>query len=367
MMPGRHQRIAAMLLVAVIVGAAVGLKFAGGDGASSKRDAHKNWFKPDSTELASCNADLVKGQRCRMQALGNIAYKVDAAAAFKVLQPPADIGGVYPCHQVAHAIGRSVLTRKKGNVAQALAEGSSGIGTTIDPKDSLRFRCVSGYYHGIFEMGLQQAGNEKVESHFRNACNMEPPLRFQCLHGLGHAAVLFRAYELDRGLSLCDELVDRDQRTCYVGALHENANGNFREGESKWAKVSDPSWPCRVLDEKYRADCYFAVGRRLVQDYDGSLVKAGQACLGFRPAEQVPCYHAIGAHAGFGARTDIGIPMKVCGVQRMDLRRGCIAGAVETLALVDKKDNLAGQVCATVPPADRPACAAAAATRANVT
>lgn len=128
------------------------------------------------------------------------------------------------CHPVVHAIGRETF-RLKGNIHDSFAACDQ--------------TCHSGCYHGSVERFLRgddiyaEADKHPSQAELKQkaaaACDPNTPLRlrYQCLHGLGHALMFFSRYQLDQSLEACDALGDDWSRnSCYGGVFMENvANG----------------------------------------------------------------------------------------------------------------------------------------------
>ncbi|HEY2920524.1 MAG TPA: hypothetical protein VGK77_16185, partial [Candidatus Binatia bacterium] len=107
------------------------------------------------------------------------------------------------CHPIVHAIGRETF-RIKGNIHESFAACDQ--------------TCHSGCYHGSVERFLRgdniyaQIDKHPSAAELRQkaivACDPSIPLRlrFQCLHGLGHALLFFSRYQLLQSLEVCDVL-----------------------------------------------------------------------------------------------------------------------------------------------------------------
>ena len=117
------------------------------------------------------------------------------------------------CHPVVHAVGRETF-RLKGNVHDSFSACDQ--------------TCHSGCYHGSVERFIRgdeiyaQTGKHPSQAELKQkanaACDPNTPLRirYQCLHGLGHALMFFSGYDLDRALEACDGLADDwNRNSCY--------------------------------------------------------------------------------------------------------------------------------------------------------
>jgi hypothetical protein len=155
------------------------------------------------------------------------------------------------CHPVVHSIGRETF-RLKGNIH--------------DSFNACDQTCHSGCYHGSVERFLRgddiytvtrHPSQNELKQKATAACDPNTPLRirFQCLHGLGHALMFFANYELQQSLSVCDIFPDEwSQSSCYGGVFMENVFN--AANEKKNFKDEDLHYPCNRLDSKYRSECY---------------------------------------------------------------------------------------------------------------
>lgn len=165
------------------------------------------------------------------------------------------------CHPIVHAIGRETF-RLKGNIHDAFSACDQ--------------TCHSGCYHGSVERFLRgddiysQTDKHPTQAELRqkaaSACNPDAPnrLRFQCLHGLGHALMFFSRYQLKPALEACDGLPDGwSQSSCYGGVFMENVFN--ATPEKRDLSVTDHHYPCNAVAPKYRNECYVMQTSRMVE------------------------------------------------------------------------------------------------------
>jgi hypothetical protein len=165
------------------------------------------------------------------------------------------------CHPVVHAIGRETY-RLKGNIHDSFSACDQ--------------TCHSGCYHGSVERFLRGDNvYAQVDKHPSTAelkqkavvaCDPNTPLRlrFQCLHGLGHALLFFSRYQLVQSLAVCDVLPDSwSQSSCYGGVFMENVFNTTPE--SRDLSPSDYHYPCNTLAAKYRSECYVMQTSRMTE------------------------------------------------------------------------------------------------------
>lgn len=168
------------------------------------------------------------------------------------------------CHEIVHAVGRQTFAKEK---------------TIHDSFTACDQTCHSGCYHGAMERFLRGEEDDaappeerahlsakEIEGKIVSACPQNEPVnfRFQCLHGLGHAVVFYFDYALKRALSACDNLFTAwDQASCWGGAFMENVHS--ATPEKRYLDRADYHFPCSVLDEKYKADCYVMQTTRMAE------------------------------------------------------------------------------------------------------
>lgn len=198
---------------------------------------------------------------------------------------------LYGCHIFFHFYGQSVA-KQIGNIGETLALGTP--------------TCFAGFYHGALEnYFLEEAifpGTE--ESRFMKVipalCKREyfdlEQNYYQCLHGLGHSLMFATDSELPLALKYCDVLdTDTGREMCYSGAFMENSFSNTNPvHQSKYIREEDPSYPCTILDEKYRASCYQQQTGYLIGYYGGDWGKVRSFCNALSGVYQARCFNGLG-------------------------------------------------------------------------
>ncbi|HEU5463364.1 MAG TPA: hypothetical protein VFV82_04495 [Candidatus Binatia bacterium] len=165
------------------------------------------------------------------------------------------------CHPVVHAIGRETY-RIKGNIHDSFSACDQ--------------TCHSGCYHGSVERFLRGAdiyaqtdkhpSAAELKQKTALACDPHAPmrLRFQCLHGLGHALMFFSRYQLSPSLEACDGLPDDWSRSsCYGGVFMENVSN--ATPETRDLSPTDYHYPCNKVAERYRGECYTMQTSRMTE------------------------------------------------------------------------------------------------------
>jgi hypothetical protein len=232
------------------------------------------------------------------------------------------------CHPVVHAIGRETF-RLKGNIHDSFSACDQ--------------TCHSGCYHGsverfllgddIYSESYKHPSQAELKQKTTAACDSNTPLRlrYQCLHGLGHAILFFAAYQLQSSLEVCDALGDDWSRSsCYGGVFMENVSN--ATNEKKNFSPTDYHAPCNQLADQYRRECYIMQTSRMME-MGLSTERMLQECAK-AGAYRVPCTQSIGRDLSNEAR--MGQTRSVaqkCELAQDDNRLACMRGAV--YALVD--------------------------------
>jgi hypothetical protein len=232
------------------------------------------------------------------------------------------------CHPVVHAVGRETF-RLKGNIHDSFSACDQ--------------TCHSGCYHGSVERFLRgddiysesytHPSQAELKQKAAAACDSNSPLRlrYQCLHGLGHAILFFSSYQLQSSLDICDALGDDWSRSsCYGGVCMENVSN--ATNEKKNFSPTDYHAPCNQLADQYRQECYIMQTSRMME-MGLSTEQMLQECAKAGPY-RVACTVSIGRDLSNEARA--GQPRSVaqtCELVQDKSRVACMEGVV--YALVD--------------------------------
>ena len=232
------------------------------------------------------------------------------------------------CHPVVHAVGRETY-RIKGNIHDSF--------TACDQT------CHSGCYHGSVERFLRgddlysQVDKHPSAAELKQkaalACDPNIPLRlrFQCLHGLGHALLFFSRYQLQASLDACDALPDDWSRSsCYGGVFMENVfNATL---ESRDLSPTDYHYPCNKVADKYRGECYNMQTSRMTE-MGLSTERIFQECERAGAFRQ-PCFVSVGRDLSNEVRLGRTRPAaQKCELVTDHSRLSCMHGVV--YALID--------------------------------
>ena len=232
------------------------------------------------------------------------------------------------CHPVVHAIGRETY-RIKGNIHDSF--------TACDQT------CHSGCYHGSVERFLRgddlyaQVDKHPSAAELKQkaalACDPKVParLRFQCLHGLGHALLFFSRYQLHPSLEACDALADDWSRSsCYGGVFMENVFN--ATPETRDLSATDYHYPCNKVDDRYRGECYNMQTSRMTE-MGLSIEKIIEECERAGDFRQ-PCFVSIGRDLSNEVRVGhLRAAAQKCELVQGQSRISCMHGVV--YALID--------------------------------
>ena len=225
------------------------------------------------------------------------------------------------CHQPAHKAGRFAYDLY-ANAAFSTA-GSE---------------CHSGGLHGAIEVYFRKNGINHLTEDLNKICTSESNNFFshQCIHGIGHGLMAWSNYALPDVLRYCDRL-PKMADSCWSGAFMENvvgglANHGNHHGEGKATKYlsDDPHYPCTIVEDKYKAGCYFYQTSRMIQIFNGDFVKVAQACSEANAIYHLHCFQSMGRDVGGRFRSDSDGAIKTCArVPFGTSRIHCLNGAVQ--------------------------------------
>jgi hypothetical protein len=231
------------------------------------------------------------------------------------------------CHPVVHAIGRETFLQK-GSIHDSFAACDQ--------------TCHSGCYHGSVERFLRgdalyaRSGEHPSQWELRQkaaaACDPKQPLRirYQCLHGLGHAIMFFAGYNLANALDVCDAQEDDwSQNSCYGGVFMENVVNGANEKDN--FSSTDYHVPCNRVEAKYRRECYgmqtsrmTAMGLPAERVFE-ECAKAGDFAF--------ICAQSLGRDLSNESRLgDHRAVARKCELAAGDARRACVRGVANALA-----------------------------------
>lgn len=278
-------------------------------------------------QLAICY-DIGGADGCYQQASRMLYEQFGLSKTFELLKNNEVHPEVYArCHEVTHYLSRFEYEKQK-NIAKVYAECDS--------------TCHGGCYHGTLEAYLKEQESKSgsnISTLFSKICGREndykKPLEFyECLHGLGHAAMFVTDMELLQSLKLCDTLPEQmHKEKCYTGVFMENSSSSTSfDHKSKYVRSDDPFYPCNNIDEKYLSICwqyqssYFSIISN--QDW----IKVADMCLKIPQKYQDKCFRTIGTNQ-VGFTSSLERMKEDCDLMPTShFENICIAGVVVSLS-----------------------------------
>ncbi len=245
-------------------------------------------FKPNGTTLADCARSNTFA--CYEQAFGNLTYRLGPKRALALYAQ--DINRIstvsIDCHRIGHAMGSAALVRFRGDVGEAMAQGSA--------------LCGSGYYHGIMERALYGTKLQQLGPVARRLCSNStvsstPFLDYQCLHGLGHGLMIYTGDDLPLSLRTCDQLsTDWAQISCTGGVFMENFT-TFYKTRTHWVSSKDLFYPCDAVTVRYKYFCYDLVTARILPQLHWNWSRTAAECWHAERAWVAICFRSFGRDA----------------------------------------------------------------------
>ena len=190
------------------------------------------------------------------------------------------------CHNRAHKLGRR---------AYELVGGEAFKNCGVE--------CHSGCRHGATEAFFADKGSSDLQQSITLLCGDETSIfgLHQCLHGTGHGLMAWFDYGIHDALKACDLINTQQHReSCYSGIFMENIVGGIatsEEGDSNYHYTEylndDPHYPCNILDDKYKGQCYFLQTDRMLQLFRNTK-QIGVECSKAPERFQWYCFFSMG-------------------------------------------------------------------------
>lgn len=288
--------------------------------------------RTEQVATANCSGASATDYICYQQRYRDLVrdYGVETAFAELKNELPTNEFARSNCHLLTHFIGR------------AAADLSSDVGTVYSHGDNF---CGSGYYHGAMEAIVVKIGPDKVLEEANTLCeNLDRYQKYSfyhynCAHGLGHGFMDIKDDDLFSSLETCDALTDSWERNrCYGGVFMENVVAQDDPGHSsKYLKAEQPLYPCDVVENRYKNECYQRQTSYALQTQSNDFAKVFDLCAkvedDFRPA----CYQGLGWDAsveslkqGTSDATINGSTRTLCTLSKdYEAQFNCAIGAVD--------------------------------------
>lgn len=247
------------------------------------------------------------------------------------------------CHQITHAIGREAAA-KYGTIESAYDKGDNF--------------CWSGYYHGVMEAISKDLGKDKINADLTSVCANVAATRqysfyhFNCVHGLGHGLMGVNGDELPQVLKLCDKFGDDwEKQSCYGGAFMENIMIAFQMGgQSKYLRDSEPLYPCTIVDQPYKQQCYLMQTSQALRVLNNDYAQVFALCA-TTGEFQATCNQSLGRDASGNSNSNKDSTVAVCmlGADE-EAQKNCFIGAVKDFISYFHGDTQATELCNALTP-----------------
>lgn len=250
------------------------------------------------------------------------------ATTLKELKTNEQYPEVYArCHEVTHYLSRLEYEKVK-DISKVYSQCDS--------------TCHGGCYHGTLEGYLQsktQLPAFNLSSEFARICGslgdyQQPIHYYECLHGLGHAAMFVTEMELPQSLTLCDTLGDQaDKERCFTGVFMENSSSSTSfDHASRYIKPEDPFYPCNSLEERFQPLCWQYQSSYFSILSSQNWSKVADLCLQIPQRYQDRCFRAIGTNQ-VGFTTSLPQMKADCDLMpNWDFQSTCVEGVISSLA-----------------------------------
>jgi hypothetical protein len=360
---------------------------------------------PDSIAawvLAGCRGRADKGQCVEKALISTIqpaGVDKSMAALLIVAQKDDDIGR--DGHVYAHGIGIAAYTSPE------TVNDAFGRCTT-----DFQSGCYHGVIQGYFADDADGEGGVTAEKLDALCAPYRSPdkrwLDFQCAHGAGHGLMAVNAHHLLKALDACDLLGDHFERQgCWGGAFMENVvnatnphhtavtqtagheHGGGHHGEAAPAQAghgehgaghgdhggaghgtaataaaepfkaldkSEPLYPCNVVKEHHRTQCYLMQTSAILFHSNGDFTDASRQCGRAPEAMRQTCFQSLGRDANSWARGSHERAVRYCGTAPEESQAYCIVGVVKNIVDVTAVATDGLEFCKKVPGHAKPAC-----------
>jgi hypothetical protein len=246
------------------------------------------------------------------------------------------------CHNRAHELGR-----------MSYEEFSDEVFKLNMPE------CHSGFYHGSVEAFFNKNGTDNLEENLRTICvaDLNAFFTHQCLHGIGHGLMAWSDYALLDALEYC-HLIPQDggKSSCRTGVFMENIVGSLNDSPEARARGhvtkyvnSDPHYPCTLVKEAYKSDCYFLQTDRMLALSENRFEGVARNCEEAPPEYQYSGFGSMGRTVGGTFRGDPTGAIAACThAKDAENRLACILGAAQDTFWDKNGETLALEFCATL-------------------
>src|SRR3989344_370550 len=275
-------------------------------------------------------------------AMKTFVVKNGPAAAMEALVTVSRAAGK-DCHNRAHELGR-----------MSYEEFGSEIFKLVLPE------CHSGFYHGAIEAFFHKNGTDGLRANLSTICidGLNGFFTHQCLHGIGHGLMAWSDYDLPAALEYCNLLpTGSGQSSCRTGAFMENIVGSLdnspeakRRGHISKFVSDNPQYPCTIVKDEYKNDCYFLQTDRMATLSKTGFEGVARECEKAPDRYQSSCFASMGRTIGGQMRGKPAEAIRNCPFAQANKHRiQCILGAGQDTFWDKHGEDLALEFCALVP------------------
>ena len=245
------------------------------------------------------------------------AYVKDFGLAQTIARLHAlEVSGHGDCHQLAHQAGR---------LAYALVG--------MDAFNEISPECQFGGFHGAAHSHFKERGTTHLVDDVGRICPAKANAfyRYQCGHGIGHGLMAATDYELPVALELCNEVLATHD-ACWSGVFMENILASRREHHvvpsTKYVS-DDPQYPCTIVADLYKNECYGFQPARMMQLFAGDLGRVADSCADLPAVYQDGCFEGMGREASGASHRKPKVTIHSCRqAPKGRPRVQCLIGAV---------------------------------------
>ncbi len=240
-------------------------------------------------KLSECNESLARNSCTRKLAISDLSQNsfTDILAALEIIQTK---NIPYQFHDYLH-----FLSMEKYYKNQNLAE------VFIECTPVFFNACYHGVVIGLLNNLSSAPDSLEFKEKMKSACDVfiqknQQGFLEQCIHGVGHAIMIAKNYELFDSLLLCDEL-SIQRSTCYGGVFMENfPQSSSTDLPSKYLPTtSDKLYPCDKLAQNYQEQCYIFLTIYHNHIGLGNWSETSKFCQSIPESAQDECFGAIGS------------------------------------------------------------------------
>lgn len=206
-----------------------------------------------------------------------------------------------------------------------------------------------GCFHGAALAAIRFHGEQPLLGEgLWEACRRSSPFPGNCLHGLGHAIMVIKQYNLLKAYEECERFLNSDESFwCQDGVTMENITRSMIDSESEpYGSDEDPYYPCNSIPQKYEAVCVRNHIGFLQRNFGFNLEEMVAFCLSFKEEQtRQECISMIGSQDAEVLYDDPEAVIEHCRKSGAYFRF-CIFGAVTNFSMT-KRFAYAEQLCAT--------------------